>query len=272
MTHFMLLIGRSLRAGVACIVAALLVVVLMGGPSRPGESAAAQQVVPYESGIVWPEPKVVTPGTNGSPPSDAIVLFDGKNMDAWKGGEKWTIENGEAVARSFVTTKQPFGDCQLHVEFATPKEVKGKGQGRGNNGIGFMESRYEVQVLDSFENATYFDGMCAAVYKQRPPQVNASRRPGEWQTYDIIFEAPRFKDNALARPGYVTVLHNGVLVQNHHEIQGNTAYDHAPKYTPHAEKLPLTLMYHGNPVRFRNMWIREIKELEGKKPEGKAKS
>jgi hypothetical protein len=229
----------------------------------------AAQVKPFESGIVWPEPKVVTPGTQGSPPSDAIVLFDGKSMDAWKGGEKWVIENGEGVARSFVETKQPFGDCQLHVEFATPKEVKGQGQGRGNNGIGFMGQRYEVQVLDSYENKTYFDGQCAAIYKQRPPMVNASRKPGEWQTYDILFEAPRFQGDKLVRPAYLTVFHNGVLVHNHVELLGDTPYDRPPRYTPHPEKLPLVLMYHGNPVRFRNIWIREIKELEGKGPEKK---
>jgi acetyl esterase/lipase len=223
----------------------------------------------YESGIVWEEPKLVTPGVNGSAPSDAIVLFDGKSMDAWTGGAKWKIEDGAGIASSMVSTKQPFGDCQLHVEFATPQEVKGNGQGRGNNGIGFMGARYEVQVLDSWENPTYLDGMCAALYKQRPPMVNASKKPDEWQSYDIVFEAPRFKDGKLTRPAYATVLHNGVLVQNHVEIQGDTAYDRPPSYTPHAAKLPLVLMYHGNPVRFRNIWIREIRELEGKQPTSK---
>lgn len=237
-------------------------VVLVGGLS-------GQQVVPYESGILWPEPKVITPGTNNSAPSDAIVLFEGTNFDAWTGGDKWEIENGAGIAKSVLTTKQAFGDCQLHVEFATPKEVKGKGQGRGNNGIGFMEARYEIQVLDSFDNKTYFDGQCAAVYKQHPPLVNVCRPPGEWQTYDIVFEAPRFQDGKLSRPAYVTVFQNGVLVQNHFEIKGRTAYDHAPDYPAHAEKLPLVLMYHGNPVRFRNIWIREIKDVEGKLPEKK---
>jgi hypothetical protein len=228
-------------------------------------------VIPYESGIVWEEPKQVTSGEHGSPPSDAIVLFDGKNMDAWKGGEKWVIEDGTATASSAVSTKQSFGDCQLHLEFATPKEIRGKGQGRGNNGIGFMEARYEIQVLDSWDNSTYFDGMCAAIYKQRPPLVNASRRPGEWQTYDIIFEAPRFKDGKLARPAYATVLHNGVLVHNHVELLGDTPFDRPPRYKPHPEKLPLVLMYHKDPVRFRNIWIREIKELAGKPPPGALK-
>jgi hypothetical protein len=234
-------------------------------------AGGAAQVKVYESGIVWEKPKQVTPGESGAPPSDAVVLFDGKNMDAWKGGEKWKIEGGAATAASRVTTKQSFGDCQLHLEFASPKVVRGKGQGRGNNGVGFMGARYEVQILDSWDNPTYLDGMCAAVYKQRPPLVNASRPPGGWQTYDIVFETPRFKDGKLTRPGYVTVLHNGVLVQNHHEILGETAYDRPPDYRPHPEKQPLVLMYHGDPVRFRNIWIREFRELQGKRPEGKGK-
>jgi hypothetical protein len=262
MTHFAAI--RRILVGTA--LAGLVLWVCWLDPAHQGN---ARQTKPYESGIAWAEPKVVAPGTGGGPPSDAVVLFDGKNMDAWKGGEKWVIEDGAAIASSFVSTKEPFGDCQLHVEFATPKEVKGQGQGRGNNGIGFMDAHYEIQVLDSWENPTYFDGMCAAIYKQKPPLVNASRRPGEWQTYDIVFEAPRFQGDKLARPAYVTVLHNGVLVQNHVELLGDTPYDRPPRYTPHAAKLPLVLMYHGNPVRFGNIWIREIKELEGKRPEGK---
>jgi hypothetical protein len=223
-------------------------------------------LAPYESGIVWKEPKQVTPGENGGPPSDAIVLFDGKNMDAWKGGEKWVIADGAATASSAVATKQAFGDCQLHLEFATPKEVKGDGQGRGNNGIGFMNARYEIQVLDSWKNPTYFDGMCASIYKQRPPMVNASRKPGEWQTYDIVFQAPHFKDDKLERPAHVTVIHNGVLVQNHVKLLGDTPYDRAPSYKAHPRKEPLVLMYHGNPVRFRNIWIRAIHETHGERP------
>jgi hypothetical protein len=235
-----------------------------------GRQGDAAFIAPYESGIVWKEPTKVTPGENGGPPSDAIVLFDGKNMDAWNNGDKWKIEDGAAIAmKTAVSTKQPFGDCQLHVEFATPKKVEGNGQGRGNNGIGLMGARYEIQVLDSWDNPTYFDGMCASIYKQRPPLVNASRKPGEWQTYDIVFETPRFKDGKLARPAYVTVIHNGVLVQNHVELLGDTPYDRAPSYKPHRDKEPLVLMYHGNPVRFRNMWIREIHELEGERPEKK---
>lgn len=230
----------------------------------------------YLHGVTWPEPPVVTPGTNHAAPSDAVVLFDGKNLDAWKGAKKTTIDaDGGFTVKEGLTTKQAFGDIQLHLEFATPANAKGKGQGRGNNGIGLMGGRYEVQVLDSYENKTYPEGQCASVYNQRPPMVNASRKPGEWQTYDILFTAPRFgKGGEVERPAYITVLHNGVVVQNHTEVQGSTHYDRENKYEKHAAKLPITLMYHGDPVRFRNVWVREIKELVGKPggkkgPEGK---
>ena len=218
----------------------------------------------YISGVVWPEPPVITPGENNGPPSDAIVLFDGKNLDAWKNpGNKTTVDaDGAFTVKNALETKQSFGDCQLHVEFAEPNPPKGRDQGRGNNGIGLMGARYEIQVLDSYENKTYFEGQCASVYNQKPPMVNASRKPGEWQTYDIAFTAPRFDaDGKVAKPAFVTVFHNGVLVQNHTEIQGNTFYDQPPKYTKHPDKQPLVLMYHGDPVRFRNIWVRELKEL-----------
>ncbi|MCS6977275.1 MAG: DUF1080 domain-containing protein [Gemmatales bacterium] len=220
----------------------------------------------YVSGIVWPEPPVVTPGENGGPPSDAIVLFDGKNFDAWENGDRLKVDDdGAFTVRGWMRTKQAFGDCQLHLEFASPAQVRGSGQGRGNNGVGFMDARYEVQILDSYENKTYFEGMCASIYNQRPPMVNASRKPGQWQTYDIVFTAPRFDESGkLLKPAYFTVFHNGVLVHNHVEVQGNTFYERKPAYTKHPEKLPLALMYHGDPVRFRNIWIREIKELEPK--------
>jgi hypothetical protein len=213
----------------------------------------------YKSGIVWPEPPVVDPGPPGGPPADAIVLFDGHDLSQWEGGDKWLVENGMATAQGGgISTRQAFGDCQLHLEWAAPEEASGEGQGRGNSGIHF-QGRYEIQILDSFENKTYFDGQAAALYKQQPPLVNACRRPGEWQTYDIIFKAPRFTpEGQLDKPGYVTVLHNGVLVQNHTEIQGTTSWYTAPAYTAHAEKLPLEIQYHGNPVRFRNIWIREL--------------
>jgi hypothetical protein len=157
-----------------------------------------------------------------------------------------------------VATREKFGDCQLHLEFATPAEVKGEGQGRGNNGVYFM-GHYELQILDSYDNKTYFDGQCGSVYKQHPPLVNACRKPGEWQTYDIIFTAPRFNDDGtLKSPASITALQNGVLIQNHFELQGGTFWDRAPGYSKHALREPLTLYYHRDPVRFRNIWIRDL--------------
>jgi hypothetical protein len=234
-----------------------------------GSSLTAMQVVEYKSGIIWPEPPVVDPGPSGGVPSDAIVLFDGKSLDGWQGGDKWKIEDGVAISSGgTITSKQSFGDCQLHVEFATPAEVKGSGQGRGNSGL-YLMGRYEVQILDSYDNSTYFDGQCAAIYKEQPPTVNACRKPGEWQSYDIVFTAPRFQaDGALASPGYVTVLHNGLVVHNHFELLGGTSYTEPPKYSAHAEKEPMQIQFHGNPVRFRNIWIREnVKPLAGLNPD-----
>jgi hypothetical protein len=248
---------RLFRARLLPLAVIVVAAVLIGG------RLLAQR---YLSGIIWPEPPVVTPGEGNGPPSDAIVLFDGKNFDAWDGAKDWKVDpDGGFTVKGAIQTKQGFGDCQLHLEFASPKEVKGTGQGRGNNGVGLMGARYEIQVLDSYDNKTYPEGSCASVYNQRPPMVNASRKPGEWQTYDIVFTAPRFDaEGKVTKPAYVTVLHNGVLVQNHTEILGNTFFDRPAKYTKHADKQPLVLMYHGNPVRFRNIWVREFKELEGK--------
>lgn len=216
----------------------------------------------YKSGINWPEPKVVTPGDQGGAPSDAIVLFDGKDLSAWKNGDKWIVADGVATAaKTGISTKESFGDCQLHIEWATPAKIEGKGQGRGNSGVYFM-GRYELQVLDSHQNPTYFDGQAGSIYKQFPPLVNASRKPGEWQAYDAIFAAPRFDaDGKLASPASLTVLHNGVLIQNHSELKGGTYFDRPPSYKAHPPKGPIELQYHGNPMRFRNIWIREIKPL-----------
>lgn len=232
----------------------------------------AAQGVEYLPGIEWPEPPVVTPGAvTAAPPSDAIVLFDGKDLSAWRGAEKWKVEDGVAIVGSgMIETKQAFGDCQLHVEWSSPLPAKGKGQGRGNSGI-YMMGLYEVQVLDSFQNETYFDGQAGAIYKQSPPMVNATLPPGKWNTYDIIFTAPRFAANGtLKSPAYMTVLHNGVLLHNHFELIGKTKW-HAPaSYKPHAEKLPIKLQDHGNPVRYRNIWVREFEQLHGeqvKEPE-----
>jgi hypothetical protein len=236
-----------------------------------GSSAIlAQQAREYKSGIVWPEPKVIEPGpTPGSPPSDAVILFDGKDMSKWNNADTWRVDREGgfvSVGSRDITSKDSFGDIQLHVEFSTPAQVRGSGQGRGNSGV-YLMGRYEVQILDSYQNETYFDGQCGAIYKQTPPMVNASRKPGEWQSYDILWEAPRFKDDgSVARPAYVTVLHNGVVIQNHFELLGGTFFDQAAKYTKHPDKQPITLQNHSNPVRFRNIWAREMKPIEGKKP------
>jgi hypothetical protein len=215
----------------------------------------------YVSGKVWPEPKVIDAGNACKAPSDAIVLFDGKDLSKWDGGDKWIIKDGMATsAVAGINTKQAFGSCQLHVEFATPSKVEGEGQGRGNSGV-YLMSTYELQILDSYINKTYYDGQCASIYKQWPPLVNASRKPGEWQTYDIVFDAPKFDSRGkLLKPAHMTVLHNGVLVQNHAEILGASAWDKAPAYVAHPPKMPLHLQFHGNPVRFRNIWIRELKD------------
>ncbi len=221
------------------------------------------QAAEWKSGIPWPEPKVIEPGPVGGPPSDAIVLFDGKDLSQWEGGDKWEIKDGAATSRETgITSKQAFGDCQLHVEWTAPEEVSGSGQGRGNSGV-YLMGKYEVQVLDSYQNETYFDGQCGSMYKQSPPLVNACRKPGEWQTYDIIFKAPHFaEDGKLQRPATITVLQNGVLVQDHFRLKGETAWDSAPEYHAHPDKLPLQLQFHGNPVRFRNIWIRELPHRE----------
>lgn len=219
----------------------------------------------YLSGIEWQEPPVVKPGENGGPPSDAVILFDGKDLSAWNGAKNWKIEDGAMVAgRGDVRTKEGFGDCQLHIEWATPTPPTGEGQGRGNSGVFFMDN-YEVQVLDSYNNQTYFDGQAGAIYKQTPPMANAMKPPGEWNVYDIFWTAPRFNDNgSLKTPAYVTVIHNGVLLLNHFELQGDTPYDRPPQYNKHADRLPIRLQDHGNPTRFRNIWVREIKPPVGK--------
>jgi hypothetical protein len=207
------------------------------------------------------EPRVIDPGP---PPSDAIVLFGGKDLSQFKGeGDgpaKWEIKDGVATVNGTgsISTKQEFGDCQLHVEWATPEKVEGEGQGRGNSGI-ILQGRYELQVLDSYINKTYYHGQAGSIYKQYAPLVNACRKPGEWQTYDIIFHAPRFDaDGKLEKPGTVTVLQNGVLVQDNVEIKGSTGPSGAPKYRAHPLKQSLVLQDHHNPVKYRNIWIREL--------------
>lgn len=203
----------------------------------------------------------------GSAPSDAIVLFDGTNLDAWEparpDGALWRIENGALVVvpqekGCDLRTKRAFGDAQLHLEFRTPLPAKGSGQDRGNSGV-YLMSLYEVQVLDSWQNETYVNGQLGSIYKQHPPLVNAARPPGEWQTYDIIFVAPRFDaDGAVRSPARLTVLLNGVLVQNDATLRGPTVYRGEPRYALHPAKLPLLLQDHQHPVAYRNIWIREL--------------
>ena len=214
----------------------------------------------YKSGVKWQEPPLVTPGeTAADPPSDATILFAGTDLSAFENAGSWKVEHGVAtVGKKSIRTKEAFGDCQIHVEFKTPTPPKGNGQGRGNSGI-YIMGRYEVQVLDSYENETYYDGQAAALYKQSPPLVNASRPPGQWQTYDIIFERPHFDENgSLVKPAYATVLHNGVAVQVHQELRGNTSFNKRSRYDAHPDRLPISIQNHNNPVQFRNIWVRDL--------------
>jgi hypothetical protein len=226
---------------------------------------AQSQVDPKLTEVWKPVPRVVTPGRGTAPPSDALVLFGGKDLSEWEGvaggPAKWSV--GDAAftvvkGAGDIRTKRAFGDCQLHIEWRTPAQIVGEGQERGNSGV-FLQGRYEIQVLDSHDNATYVNGQAASVYKQYIPLVNASRGPGEWQTYDIYFRAPRFsKAGAVDTPAYVTVVHNGVLVQDHVELKGGTVNRGTPAYAKHDAKEPLVLQDHGNPVSYRNVWIREL--------------
>ena len=208
------------------------------------------------------EPRVITPGTAGSPPSDAIILFDGKDLSHWKStkGEPadWTLGDGYFEVKPHtgnIFTKEEFGDIQLHVEWASPNPPKGEGQDRGNSGI-YFQGRYEIQVLDSYQNKTYFDGQAAALYSIAQPLVNACRPPGEWQTYDITFHPPKPDDFGRITPGSITVLHNGVLVQDHTAVTGKTTP--ASVFKDAAAKGPLVLQDHNHPVRYRNIWVRKL--------------
>lgn len=225
-------------------------------PMRPGMSE------------YWtPQPKIVTPGVNNAAPSDAIVLFDGKDLSAWTNdkGEAagWKVKNGVVTVdkqKGDIITRQKFGSFQLHIEWCVPKDIEGSSQARGNSGV-FLQDKYEVQILDCYGNETYVNGMTGSVYKQTPPLVNAMKRPGEWNVYDIIYTAPIFKEDGsyLYHP-YVTVIQNGVLLQNHTEIQGTTEYIGFPRVEKHGEG-PIRLQSHGDPskpISFRNIWIRPL--------------
>ena len=251
-------------------------------PKEAGDDQHGYIDTPQLPGQKWkvhdadrPRPVKVTPGLAAlaeAPPSDALVLFDGKDLSHWvaiaRGGKtqepQWKVENGymEIVPRSGrLATKEKFGDCQLHVEWMVPKDVTGAGQNRGNSGVELM-MRYEVQVLESYENQTYADGQAASLYGQWPPLVNVSRPPGEWNVYDIFFEAPRFEGDNVAKPGYMTVVHNGVLVHHHQQILGATVHRRVAKYAPHGAEEPLSLQDHGQRVRYRNIWIRRLKPYD----------
>ncbi|MFC1736158.1 DUF1080 domain-containing protein [Candidatus Hydrogenedentota bacterium] len=220
-----------------------------------------------------PQPRIVTPGTEssekdaGRAPSDAIVLFDGTDLRAWTGKEGdalWKVENGymEVVpGTGDILTRDPLGDCQLHLEWMAPAKVEGDSQERGNSGV-FLMGVYEVQVLDCFDNPTYADGATAGIYGQTPPLVNACRKPGEWQSFDIIWIGPRFEGETVVRPASVTILHNGVLVHHNRELIGPTAHRRVDAYTPHPEKGPLQLQDHKDLVRFRNIWYRPLTDYD----------
>ncbi len=258
-------------ARLGILVAGLAGAAALAQPSPAPTPAAAPAVnsslPPPSATEIWePIPVVVTAEPN-VPPSDAVVLFDGKNLDAWESAAAparpapWKVEGDVIVCApgtGDIRTKAAFGDIQLHLEFRTPAVVKGKSQERGNSGVFFM-GLYELQVLDSYDNPTYVNGQAGSLYKQYPPLVNASRKPGEWQTYDAVWIAPRFGPGGhLISPARLTVFHNGVLVQNNVTVLGPTSHRGYPAYQPHAARLPLELQDHHNTVAFRNIWVREL--------------
>jgi hypothetical protein len=245
----------------------LLAFVLVAGLCASTAFAQNDQWLPNDTRR--PLPSVVTPAAQpGGAPSDATILFDGKNLNAWEGEDgqpaPWRVEDGDMVVvpgAGDIRTRQGFGDCQLHVEWMEPSPAKGNDQSRGNSGVMLM-SLYEIQVLDMWRNKTYADGEVGAIYGQYPPLVGAWRKPGEWQTYDIVFRRPRFDASGhLISPAHITVFQNGILVQDDTQPTGPTAFHDRPPYMPGPDRLPLTLQDHGSPVRYRNIWVRELPAL-----------
>ena len=266
-------VSRSAPLLLGSCLAAALVASTWAGEARPQETPR----VGYDDGPFLPDsPYRVHDGSRPQPqvvasagavvvppPADATVLFDGSGLGAWQAGgggdAKWELDDGAMVVNGTgsIQTREHFGDCQIHLEWATPAEVKGNSQGRGNSGV-FLMGRYEIQVLDSFQNPTYPDGQAAAMYGQFPPIVNVSVGPGEWQSYDIYFRAPRFDGETLREPARITVIHNGVCVHHARAFLGATTHRALAKYSPHADAGPVQLQDHGNPVRFRNIWVRPL--------------
>jgi hypothetical protein len=262
------------------LLAALTALRAQQPPASAGDDVRGYNDTPPITGQKWkvhdmdrPRPVKVSPGaplSSWAPPSDAIVLFDGKDLSQWVSQgrtgpsqeAKWKVEQGylEIIPRTGkLVTKQSFGDCQLHVEWMVPESDTGKGQGLGNSGVELM-TRYEIQVLESNENLTYADGGAGAIYGVWPPLVNPARPKGDWNVYDILFEAPRFDGDKLVKPAYATVVFNGVLVQNHKAFLGSTVWRKNGVYTAHPAEQPLSLQDHSQPVRFRNIWIRRLTE------------
>ena len=260
------------------ILAALLIAGFVQVASAAEEEAPTGYTdTPLLPGSKWhvhdgnrPHPQPVAPGSSstdqqaGKPPSDAVILFDGKSLDAWqdeKGAPAhWTVENGYMEVKAGagnIVTRQKFSDYQLHVEFWEPTPAKGHSQERGNSGV-FLAGLYEVQVLDGYDNVTYADGQVSALYGQSPPLVNAARPPGHWQTYDILFTTPRFTGGKVSKAGYVTVLLNGVVTQDHTELLGPTVHHALPKWVAHEPDMPIVLQDHTMPIRFRNIWVRPL--------------
>jgi hypothetical protein len=253
----------------------------------PNASALGYNDTPMLPGLPYrvhdikrPHPRVVTPGERpGDPPSDATVLFNGKDLSQWtvvrRGSARnvvgvadtasWKVENGYFEAtpgKGDIATKETFGDIQLHIEWCPPADVHGDSQNRGNSGIMFQGGRYELQVLDSYQNPTYADGQAGAIYGQWPPLVNPVHNAGEWNYYDVVFETPKFEGEKLVKPGYLTAFLNGVLIHNRKEIMGITAHRQFPKYLPHAAEGSLVLQNHNGRERFRNFWVRRLTDYD----------
>jgi len=268
--------SRPALCAAVALFAAIITAQQQQPQSKPGDLGFTD--TPMLPNLPWhvhdparPHPKVISPGeTPGAPPSDAVVLFDGKDLSHWyqegRGADQgkimdaqWTLGNGyfEVAPRTGdLLSREKFGDCQLHVEWSSPAVVKGTSQGRGNSGVMLMR-RYEIQVLDAYNNPTYADGQASAIYGQWPPLANPARKPGEWNTYDILFEAPKFDGEKLLKPAYVTVLYNGVMVHHHKEMMGPMVYRQVAHYVAHPEAEPILLQNHnGDLVRYRNIWVR----------------